>query len=122
MVTRSHCFAATAATADTKSAMGSAFKLPVAGTIKRIRVCFYQGVIDKATTGKLTLESNLQKGPWEFAIGGSIGITTTSGATGPNIATEEIECSIPVALNEEITISLTMAEALEECTVSFLWE
>jgi hypothetical protein len=122
MVTRSHAFAATAATADTETTMGSAYKLPKGGTIKRIRFCFYQGVIDKATTGILYLKSDVQKGPFEFAVGGSIGITTTSGATGPNIATEEIECSIPSGAQEEWTVSVKMAEALEECTVSILWE
>jgi len=122
MPSRGHAFGPTALTADTKTAIGSAYKVPVAGTIKRIRFCFYQGVIDKATTGILYLESDQQKGPFEFAVGGSIGITTTSGATGPNIATEEIEVNIAVKAQEEITMSAKMAEALEEGTVSILWE
>jgi len=122
MVTRSHAFAATAATADTKTTMGTAYKVPSAGTIRRIRICFYQGVIDKATTGILYIETDQQKGPFEFAVGGSIGITTTSGATGPNIQTEELQVSIPVKAQEEITVSLKAAEALEEVTVSILWE
>jgi len=96
--------------------------MPTAGVIKKIRFCFYQGVIDKATTGILYLESDRQKGPWEYAVGGSIGITTTSGATGPNIRTEEIEVHIPVEYKEEITLSAKMAEALEEGTISIQWE
>lgn len=122
MPSRSHAFGPTALTADTKTAIGSAYKVPQAGVIKRIRFCFYQGVIDKATTGILYLESDQQKGPFEWAVGGSIGITTTSGATGPNIATEEIEVHIPVKAQEEITVSAKMAEALEEGTVSIMWE
>lgn len=122
IVTRSHAFAATAATADTKTTMGSAYSLPIGGTIKRIRLAFYQGVIDKSCSGILTVETNIQKGPFEFAVGGQMGITTTSGATGPNCQTEEIEVSIPVKINEEITVSLTMTEALEECVVSIMWE
>lgn len=122
MVTRSKSFGPTALTADTKTTIGSAYKFPKAGVIKRIRYCFYQGVIDKATATILTLESDMQKGPFEFAVGGSVGITTTSGATGPNIATEEIEVAIPIGAQEEFTVSGTSAEALEEATVSILWE
>ena len=122
MVTRSHAFGPTALTADTKTTIGSAYKVPQAGVIRKIRFCFYQGVIDKATTGILYLESDQQKGPFEYAVGNSIGITTTSGATGPNCPTEEIEVSIPVIAQEEITMSAKMAEALEEGTVSILWE
>ena len=111
-----------AATADTKSQIGSDYTMPKGGTVKSIRVCFYQGVIDKATTGKLIIETDRQKGPWEFAIGGSIGITTTSGATGPNIPTEIIyPFGMTFGQGEIITISVTMAEALEEVTVSFEW-
>lgn len=122
MVSRSHAFGPSALTADTDSTVGTAYKVPKGGVIKLIRFCFYQGVIDKATTGILYLKTDVQKGPFEFAVGGSIGITTTSGATGPNIATEEIKVNIPVGPQEEITISAKMAEALEEATVSIHWE
>lgn len=118
MVSRSTSFGPTAAVADTKTAIGSVYSTGGSGVIKKIRMCFYQGVIDKATTGILYLDFKKQKGPFEFAVGGSIGITTTSGATGPNIPTEEIDVDIPYVLGEEITVSLKMAEALEECTVS----
>lgn len=122
IASKGHAFGPTALTADTKTTIGSAYKVPKGGTIKLIRFCFYQGVIDKATTGILYLESNVQKGPFEYAVGGSIGITTTSGATGPNIATEEIKVNIPVDPEEEITMSAKMAESLEEGTVSIHWE
>lgn len=118
MVSRSTSFGPTAATADTKTTIGSAYQFPGSGVIKKVRVCFYQGVIDKATTGILYLDFKKLAGPFEFAVGGSIGITTTSGATGPNIPTEEIDVDIPYSVGEQITVSLKMAEALEECTVS----
>jgi len=121
MVTRGHAFGPTAMTADTETTVGSAYKVPTAGTIKRIRVAFYQGVIDKATSGILYIKTDQQKGPFEFAIGGVNCIATTSGSSG-SIPTEEIECAISVKAQEEVTVSCKMAEAQEEMTVSILWE
>jgi len=118
MVTRSTSFGPTAATADTKTTIGSAYTFAKIGRLRQIRVNYYQGVIDKATTGILYLDFKKLSGPFEFAVGGSIGITTTSGATGPNIATETVDIDIPVDNGEVLTVSLKMAEALEECTVS----
>jgi len=96
--------------------------MPKGGRVTQLRACIYQGVIDKATTGILTLETDRQKGPFEYAMGGSIGITTTSGATGPNAPTEVIVIQgLSLSQGEIVTISLTTAEALEECTVSMEW-
>lgn len=111
----------TAATADTKTAIISAYTMPMGGRIKAIRLSFYQGVIDKACSGILTFETDRQKGPFEYAVGGQMGITTTSGATGPNVSTELIPVDIAVSQGEQVTISLTMSEALEECCISFQW-
>lgn len=122
MVSRSHAFGPTAGAADTKGIIGAAYKVPKGGTIKQIRVCFYQGTIDKSTTGILYLTTDVQKGPFEFAIGNSIGITTTSGATGPNCPTEVLDCNIPVGPQEEVTIEVKFSEAVEEVTASIHWE
>lgn len=118
MVTRSTSFGPSAATADTETAIGSAYTFSKSGRIAKLRICFYQGVIDKATAGILFLYFKNLAGPFEFAVGGSIGITTTSGATGPNIATEEIDVDIPYTNGEVITPKLKAAEALEEVTLS----
>ncbi|MFQ6116226.1 MAG: hypothetical protein ACE5NG_19360 [bacterium] len=114
-------FGPSALTADTKSQVGSDYTVPHSGVIKQIRYCFYQGVIDKATTGILYLESDRQKGPFEFAVGGSIGITTTSGATGPNAQTEVVEVDIPITQGEILSVHVKAAEALEEATISITW-
>lgn len=119
---KSKAFGPTALTADTKTQIGSDYTMPSGGTIREIRICFYQGVIDKATALKLIIETDRQKGPFEFAAGGSIGITTTSGATGPNIPTESIKTAIQVSQGEIISVYATAAEALEEATVSIQWE
>ena len=118
MVTRSTSFGPSALTADTETAIGSAYTFSKTGRIKKLRFCFYQGVIDKSTTGILYLNFKNLSGPFEFAVGGSIGITTTSGATGPNIQTEEIDVDIPYTNGEQITPKAKMSEALEEATLS----
>jgi len=117
-VSRSTSFGPTASVADTETTLGSAYTFANAGVIKKIRLAFYQGVIDKACTGILYLKFKRLSGPFEFAVGGSMGITTTSGATGPNIPTEEIDVDIPYDNGEQVTVSLKSAEALEECTAS----
>jgi len=115
-------FGPTAATADTKTTIGSAYTVPKGGRVTQIRLSFYQGVIDKATSGILTIETDRQKGPFEYAVGNSIGITTTSGATGPNCPTEVIVVSgLNISQGEIVTMSLTMSEALEECVISMEW-
>lgn len=121
MTTYSDLKGPTACSADTETLIGAAkISLLPGGTyrIKKIRVCFYQGVIDKATTGILELKIDKVSGPFKWAIGGSIGITTTSGATGPNIPTEEIDVDIPVPGSAEVGIYCTFAEAVEEVTAS----
>jgi hypothetical protein len=118
----SHAFAATAATADTKTTMGSAYTMPKGGRVTQCRLAFYQGVIDKSCSGILTIETDRQKGPFEYAVGGQMGITTTSGATGPNCPTEVIAVhGLSLGQGEIVTVSLTMTEALEECVVSIEW-
>lgn len=111
----------TAATADTKTAIIDAYTMPSGGTVRFVRLSFYQGVIDKSCSGVLTVETDRQKGPFEYAVGGQMGITTTSGATGPNVSTEIIPVAIQLSQGEIVTISLTMSEALEECCISFQW-
>jgi hypothetical protein len=118
---KSHADGPTAATADTKTAIISSYTMPTGGMVRAIRLSFYQGVIDKSCSGILTFETDRQKGPFEYAVGGQMGITTTSGATGPNVSTEIIPVAIQVSQGEQVTISLTMSEALEECCVSFQW-
>jgi len=115
-------FGPTASVADTKTAIGSTYTVPKGGRVRQIRYSFYQGVIDKATSGKLIIETDRQKGPFEFAVGGQMGITTTSGATGPNCPTEVIfPIGLVLSQGEIVTVSLTTAEALEENTVSIEW-
>jgi len=115
-------FGPTASVADTKTQIGSSYTMPKGGTVKQIRYAFYQGVIDKATSGKLIIETDRQKGPFEFAVGGQMGITTTSGATGPNCETEVIYPSgIVLSQGEIVSVYLTTAEALEENTISIEW-
>jgi len=105
--------------ADTKTQIGSDYTVPKGGRVTQIRYAFYQGVIDKASSGILTIETDRQKGPFEFAVGGQIGITTTSGATGPNAPTELIPVSgLNLTQGEVVSVYLTTAEALEENTVS----
>lgn len=115
----------TACAADTETQIGGAAISLLPGgtyTIKKIRVCFYQGVIDKATTGILELKIDKVSGPFKWPIGGSIGITTTSGATGPNIPTEEIDCDIRnVPGSAEVSIYCTFAEAVEEVTAGITY-
>ena len=118
MVTRSKSFGPSASTADTKTPIGSAYKVPQSGTIRRIRITSYQGTTDKSDTAVLTLESDQQKGPFEFACAPASHEITVGG----KIQTEEIEVDIPVMAQEEITLSLTASEALEETTASILWE
>jgi len=109
----------TATTADTKTAIISSYTMPSGGTIKMIRYTGYNGVIDKASTGILTVESDRRKGPWEYAV--DIGGTwaTTSGASPTQV--NKIPCNIPVSQGEQITVSLTTAEALEENCISIQW-
>lgn len=125
MTTYGQTVGPTASAADTETQIGGADITLLPGgpwTIKKIRVCFYQGVIDKATTGILELKIDTVKGPFKFPIGGSVGITTTSGATGPNIATEEIEVDIPdVPGNAGVGIYTTFAEAVEEVTAGIIY-
>lgn len=114
----------TACSADTETQVGGANISILPGNyyrIRQIRLCYYQGVIDKATTGKLELKIDKVNGPFKFAVGGSIGITTTSGATGPNTPTEVIECDILVPGKADVGVYCTFAEALEEVTASILY-
>jgi len=117
MVTKSIAFGPSAATADTKSSIGSATKIAQAGTIKEIRITGFNGVTDKAESAMLILESNIQKGPFQFACYGAGGEITVGGKR----PTEKIDVDIPVAAEEEWTVSITAAEALEEVTVSLLY-
>jgi len=105
----------------TETTIGTAYKVPNAGTIKRIKMSFYQGVIDKSNTGTIKLSTDQQKGPFEYAVGGASGITTTSGATA-GYELQEIEVSIPVKAQEEITLKGTFVEIVEDLTVHIMWE
>lgn len=61
----------TACAADTETQIGGANISMLPGgmyRIKKIRVCFYQGVIDKATTGKLELKIDKVSGPFKFPV------------------------------------------------------
>lgn len=86
------------------------------------RITFYQGVIDKSCSGTLHIETDRQKGPFEYSIGGQMGITTTSGATGPNANTEVIVISgLSLSQGEILSVYVTTIEALEDVTVSIEW-
>lgn len=117
MPTRSIAFGPTASSADTKTKIGSETAMPQSGVIRRIRVTAYQGVTDKADTSILHIETNLQKGPWEFACAPPSHEITVGG----RIGAEEWEVEIPVKINEKITVSLTSSEALEDVVVSLLY-
>lgn len=114
MVTRSTSFGPTAATADAKTTIGSAYSFPGSGTIRKIRIAGYNGVTDKATSAILYLDFKRLSGPFEFACYGA-GEEITVGGKRP---TEEIDVEIPYTVGEEVTVSLKAAEALEEVTAS----
>jgi len=116
MVTRSTSFGPTAATADTKTTIGSAYAFPGSGNIKTIRVAGYNGVTDKATSSILTLDFKGLAGPFEFACYGAGEEITVGGKR----ATEEIDVDIPYNVGMNVTVSLTASEALEDCIVSLL--
>ena len=114
MVSRSTSFGPTAATADTKTTIGSAYTFARTGTIKKIRIAGYNGVTDKATASILYLDMKKISGPFEFACYGAGEEITVGGKR----ATEEIDVDIPYENGEQVTVSLLAAEALEEVTVS----
>lgn len=114
MVTRSTSFGPSAATADTKTTIGSAYQFPGSGLIKEIRIAGYNGVTDKATSAILIFDFKKMAGPFEWACYGA-GEEITVGGKRP---TEVIPCDIEYNVGEQITVSLTAAEALEEVTVS----
>jgi len=114
MVTRSTSFGPTASTADTKTTIGSAYTFAKTGRIRQIRLNGYQGVTDKAQNGILTLDFKKLSGPFEFAVMAANTEVTVGGSHG----TEVIDVDIPVDNGEVVTVSLTTAEALEECTIS----
>jgi len=116
MVSRSVSFGPTAVSADTKTTIGSAYSFPSSGRIKKIRFCAYQGVVDKSTTAILYLDFKRLSGPFEFAVGGTVGVSGTD--SGIAMPTEEIDVDIPYQVGEEVTVSVKAAEALEEVTVS----
>jgi len=114
MVSRSTSFGPTAAVADTKTTIGSAYTFATTGHIKKIRVTGYQGVTDKAEASILYLEFKKLSGPFEFACYPAGGEVTVGGKR----PTEVIEVDIPYDNGEQVTVSIKAAEALEECTVS----
>lgn len=114
MVTRGTSFGPTAATADTKTTIGSAYTFGGSGVIKKIRVAGYNGVTDKATAAILYLDFKKITGPFEFACYAA-GEEITVGGKRP---TEIIDVDIPYKLGDEVTVSLKAAEALEEVTIS----
>jgi len=116
MVTRSVSFGPTAASADTETTIGSAYSFPTSGRIRAIRYCAYQGVVDKSTTAILILDFKRLSGPFEFAVGGTVGVSGTD--SGISMPTEEIIVDIPYQVGEEVTVKVKPSEALEEVTVS----
>ncbi|RLI42935.1 hypothetical protein DRO69_09820 [Candidatus Bathyarchaeota archaeon] len=117
-ISRSIAFGPTTVTADNKDKIGSAYSFPQNGVIKKIRFCAYQGVVDKATTAILYLEFKRLSGPFEFAVGGTVGISGTD--SGISMPTEEIDVNIPYKTGEEVTVKLKASEALEDVIVSLL--
>src|SRR3972149_9737467 len=95
----------TALTADTEITVFSG-AVPRAGTIKKITWSFANVVDAKAATGFLELKSNLKTGPWRFPVGFGAG---GAAATSLRPRGEQL-VNIPVALNEIITITMTMNE------------
>jgi len=103
--------------ADTKTTIGSAYTFAATGRIKKIMVTGYQGVTDKAESGVLTLNFKTLTGPFEFACVASAGEITVGGKRNPQV----IDVDLPVKNGEVVTVSLTTAEALEDCVVSLLF-
>jgi len=112
----SKSFGPTAAVADTKTTIGVAYQVPKGGRIQKIRVAAYNGVADKAGTAILILETDRQKGPWEYAVQFMQGLTDVY-----PVPTAVIDCNIPVSQGEIVTVSLTASEALEDVIVSITW-
>lgn len=78
-----------------------------AGRIRKITWAFANVVDAKAATGTLELTTNMQRGPWRFPIGFGVG----GAATADQIKRGELEVDIPVAFNEEVTLTITLNEA-----------
>lgn len=117
MVSNSTSFGPTAATADTKTAIGSVYTIERDATLKKLRVSGYQGVTDKATSAIAFIDLSRTKGPFEFACYGAGEEITVGGKR----QTEEIDLDVPVTKGETITVSLKAAEALEEVTMSLTY-
>lgn len=117
MPSNSTSFGPTAAVADTKTAIGSAYTIERNAVIRKIRVAGYNGVTDKSTAAILYVELSRTKGPFEFACYGAGEEITVGGKR----STEEIDVDIPVTSGEVITVSVKAAEALEEVTISLTY-
>lgn len=113
MVSRSTSFGPSAGTNDTESTIGSAYNFPGSGVIKKLRICGYNGVADKAGTGILYLYFKKIAGPFEFACKLGEGLTDVY-----PLPTEEIDVDIPYTVGEQLTVKFKGAESTEEVTVS----
>lgn len=104
-------------TAATKTQVGSDYTMPKGGRVSQIRVAAYNGVADKSGVATLIIETDRQKGPFEYAVSLGGGLTDVYSLK---------ESVIPIAnlafeQGEIVTISMTAIEALEDATVSFEW-
>lgn len=113
----SKAFGPTAGTADTKTPIGTDYTVPKGGRVTQARVTAYNGVADKAGTAILTIETDRQKGPFEYAVSLGGGLTDVYSLK---------ESVIPIsgmtlAQGEILTVSLTCSEATEDAIVSIEW-
>lgn len=112
----SKVFGPTDSVAGTKTTVGAAASLRPEGChIFRIRVGKGNVVNAKENAGVITIEAPGLDGTHKYAYGNGCGGATNYGA---NRAAEKIDCSIPIAGNVLVTVSVTDAEAAKDVTVS----
>jgi len=113
----SKSFGPTDGVADDKTQVGSDYTVPVGGTVRRIRVSGFNAVSGKAGSGILRIESDRQKGPFEYAIDVG-GFTTSGGLKGVD---EILSPALAFSQGEIISVYVTMAEACKDIVVTIEW-
>lgn len=111
-------FGPTDSVAGTKTTVGAAASLRPEGChIYKMRVAKGNVVNAKECAGIITIEAPGLDGTHKYAYGNGTGGATNSS----NYAAEEIHCSIPIAGNVLVTVSVTDAEVAKSVTVSLMF-
>lgn len=112
----SKVFGPTDSVADTKTTVGSTYKIPPGGPfhIHKITVAKGNVVNAKECAGFIIAELTGVAGTYEYAYGNGAGAATNAG----NMAAEPIECRIPAPSGSTLTVSVKDAEVAKDVTVS----